>query len=57
MFAPVASRLRTYGIPVSRASSGYMKHVLGIREMVHWYEQAAAETETLAMAEVGVQGE
>ncbi len=53
MFAPVASRFSTYGIAVSRASSGYMTHVLGIREMVLWYEQAAAETETLAMSEVG----
>lgn len=37
----------------TRASSGYMMHVLGIQDLVLWYEQAAAEIETLAMSEVG----
>lgn len=53
MFAPVASRFRTYGIAVSSACSGYMAHVLGSREMVLWYERSAQEAETLEMSEVG----
>lgn len=54
MFAPVASRFRTYGVEVSDAGAAYKAHVLGSREMVLWYERAAAESEILETSEVGV---
>lgn len=53
MYAPVASRFRTYDIVVSSAAAGYVSHVLGTREMASWYEHGAQETEVLEMSEVG----
>lgn len=54
MFAPVASRFKTYGINVSAASAEYMRFVLDHEQMREWVKQAHAEPETIDMAEVGI---
>lgn len=53
MFAPVASRFKTYGINLSKTSAQYMHFVLDNEGMREWVEQACAEIETIEMAEVG----
>jgi len=54
MFAPVASRFKTYGVNVSTASAEYMHFILGHEHMVEWVKQASAEPETIDVAEVGI---
>jgi glutathione S-transferase len=53
MFAPVAVRFQTYGIMLSETATAYMKFILNTDQMQQWLAQAAAETETIASAEVG----
>ena len=54
MFAPVASRFKTYGINVSTAAAEYMRFVLDHEHMREWITQAHAEPETIEIAEVGI---
>jgi len=54
MFAPVASRFKTYGIKVSTASAEYMHFILDHEQMGEWARQAHAEPETIDVAEVGI---
>ena len=54
MFAPVASRFKTYGINVSTASTEYMHYILDHEQMREWVSQAHVESETIVMSEVGI---
>jgi glutathione S-transferase len=54
MFAPVASRFKTYGINVSTAAAEYMHFILDHKHMAEWVRQAHAEPETIDVAEVGI---
>ncbi|GAB4348943.1 MAG: glutathione S-transferase family protein [Gammaproteobacteria bacterium] len=53
-YAPVASRFRTYGIPVGEAARRYMEHLLADEDVGLWYRQARAEEEVLEEEEVGL---
>lgn len=52
MYAPVAVRLKTYGIPVRGRSAAYMERFLKLPAMREWFEAAAQETERIADYEV-----
>jgi glutathione S-transferase len=54
MFAPVASRFETYGLPVPDTCRAYMTHVLEQPAMRRWCEAAEKETEVIRDAEVGI---
>ena len=54
MFAPVASRFKTYGIKVSAVSSEYMQFVLDHEQMREWVSHAHGEPETIDVSEVGI---
>ena len=43
MFAPVASRFETYGVPVSPPVRAYMDRILALPGMAEWRKGAAAE--------------
>ena len=43
MFAPVATRFRTYGLELDPVSRDYADAVLNLPAMIEWYRQAAAE--------------
>jgi len=45
MFAPVATRFRTYGIELDPVCRAYADAVLNLPAMVSWYRAAAEETE------------
>jgi glutathione S-transferase len=45
MFAPVATRFRTYGIELDPVCRSYVDTVLNLPAMVAWYRAAAAETD------------
>jgi len=45
MFAPVVSRLRTYGVPVGGAAQQYAREMYALPAMHEWIEGARAETE------------
>ena len=53
MYAPVASRFRTYGIELSDAASRYQKALLVDADVDQWHRLAAAEPEVLPMFESG----
>ncbi|MFZ0486313.1 MAG: glutathione S-transferase family protein [Arenicellales bacterium] len=53
MYAPVASRFRTYGVGLPEACAAYVEHLLVSRHMMLWYRQAADERETIDAEEVG----
>lgn len=44
-FAPVATRIRTYGLPVGAAASKYIDAVLALPAMQRWTKEALAEHE------------
>jgi glutathione S-transferase len=46
-FAPVATRLRTYGLPVSAATSAYVNRVWALPAMRQWTADALAEQDFL----------
>ncbi|MEM7206051.1 MAG: glutathione S-transferase family protein [Planctomycetota bacterium] len=46
-FAPVASRFRTYAVPLTGAAAAYRDAVLDLPDVCIWLEQAAAETHEL----------
>jgi glutathione S-transferase len=43
MFAPVATRFRTYGIEVDPVSRDYIQTMIGLPAMSQWYRDAAKE--------------
>ena len=47
MYAPVCSRLTTYGVVVDPASAAYVAAVLALPEYVEWAEGAAAEPDDI----------
>jgi glutathione S-transferase len=51
MFAPVASRFRTYGVPLPAAAQAYADAVLGLAPMQEWYAAAAVEKERIERTE------
>jgi glutathione S-transferase len=51
MYAPVVSRLHTYGLPVSSASRAYMDAVIALPAWRAWREAAVAEAWVLAADE------
>ena len=54
MFAPVASRFKTYGINVSTISTEYMHFILDHEQMREWVSQAHGEPEAIDVSEVGI---
>jgi len=42
-FAPVASRIQTYGLPIDTASAAYAARLLDLRSMREWYADALKE--------------
>ena len=52
MFAPIASRFRTYGIRVPPVTRAWIEATLDDPPMREWYAASAAETETIESAEV-----
>lgn len=52
MYAPVASRIDTYAIPVSRASRTYVDAILSTPAYQQWKKEAAKETWTIDVDEV-----
>ena len=53
MYAPVASRFRTYGIACEGAAGEYMRMVLDDPCMRHWYAVSRRESEVIAEDEAG----
>ena len=51
-FAPVCTRIRTYGLPVSDAASMYVDHMLALPASRAWYEDALQEHDFLAFDEL-----
>jgi glutathione S-transferase len=43
MYAPVATRFRTYDVKLDAACTGYMEHILSLPEMIEWTAGAYAE--------------
>lgn len=54
MFAPVASRFRTYGIKLPRLSRDYVDRVLDDPPMRDWYAAAAAEPHVIEKSEIQI---
>lgn len=54
MFAPVVSRLRTYGVPLGEPAGAYVDHVLSDPIMAEWVAQASVEPEVIDGEEVGI---
>jgi len=54
MFAPVASRFKTYQIKLPALSQRYVKRTLEDPPLMDWYEQARAEEAVIEQAEVHV---
>ena len=52
MYAPVATRFRTYDVTVDAASAAYCDHILALPAMVEWAEGAAAEPDEIDELEV-----
>ncbi len=53
MYAPVASRFATYGIPTQGAAGTYVETVLAHPAVREWYRDAAQEVEVLEQFEQG----
>jgi glutathione S-transferase len=51
MFAPVATRFKTYAVALSDAAQRYADRVLELPAMLEWYAAAKAETEVLPQFE------
>ena len=52
MYAPVASRFRTYGIALSTPSQAYLDAALNHPLVLEWQEGAATETQIVAQDEI-----
>lgn len=50
-FAPIASRIRSYGLPVSDASSTWVEHIHQLPAMQSWVRDALAEHDWVAIGE------
>ena len=46
MFAPVATRFRTYGVPLDAVTQAYVDTIYALPAMVTWLRDAAAEPQT-----------
>lgn len=53
MYAPVATRFRTYGVGLAPTAQTYLEALLDNAAVKQWCAEAAAETEILADHEVG----
>jgi glutathione S-transferase len=53
MYAPVALRFRTYGVPVAGAPAEWLDTVVADPVMLRWLEAAAGEPEVIAAEERG----
>jgi glutathione S-transferase len=53
MYAPVALRLRTYGLPLSSLATRYLETVLGDARLREWVDAARRETQVIPHEEVG----
>ena len=51
MYAPVATRFKTYSVELSSPAQGYANALLALPAMREWYAAAAAETEILPQFE------
>jgi glutathione S-transferase len=51
MYAPVATRCRTYGIPLPSRAQAWVDHILELPAMRAWYQAAAAEPWRIAASE------
>ena len=47
MYAPVATRFRTYGVPLDPICQSYADHLLAMPEMLEWVAAAEAEVEEI----------
>jgi glutathione S-transferase len=47
MYAPVATRFRTYGVALDPVSQGYVEAVLALPALREWEAAAVAETEVI----------
>jgi glutathione S-transferase len=47
MYAPVATRFRTYGVPLDPVCQGYADRLLAMPEMLEWIAAAEAEVEEI----------
>jgi len=47
MYAPVATRFRTYGVPLDPVCQGYADRLLDMPEMLEWVAAAKAEAEEI----------
>ena len=54
MFAPVASRFRTYGVTLEAPAAGYGAALLRHPLVERWFAEGADEAETIADAEIGL---
>jgi glutathione S-transferase len=52
MYAPVATRFRTYSVALSEPAQSYADHILGLPAMQAWVRDANAETEVIAHYEI-----
>lgn len=52
MFAPVCSRLKTYGIKLSDKAGAYVEAVLGYESVKKWIDGAMTETDVVAVDEL-----
>lgn len=53
MYAPVALRVRTYGLPLSTLAARYLDTMLGDPELGAWVEAARRETQVIPHEEAG----
>jgi glutathione S-transferase len=53
MYAPVASRFRTYGVTLDDPEAAYLVHLLADADVRHWFAAAAEEPEVIAAEELG----
>ncbi|MEQ1902091.1 MAG: glutathione S-transferase family protein [Devosia sp.] len=54
MFAPVATRIRTYALPVSEAAADYVDAIYGLPAFAEWHAAALKETWVLERDEIDV---
>jgi glutathione S-transferase len=52
MYAPVATRLHTYDVPVDPVSAAYCDRILALPEMTEWIAAAKAEPDDISELEV-----
>jgi len=52
MFAPVATRIRTYALPVDAVSAAYVETIHTMPEFRRWHDAAMRETDLIAADEV-----